>query len=149
MLRTVMIPVPSHLGLDQMTSTAPTYDLVLLLDQAAEEPVRTKIVADARDAISAGGELLRHDEWGDRVLTYPIDHKLGAEYHLLQFHASSPNLLRDLDRTLKITDGVIRFRIVKLKPGTPAAPDMGLAHDSASRPRQDSEPVDELALAES
>jgi len=133
----------------RMTSIAPTYDLVLLLDQTAEEPVRTKIVADAREAITAAGELLRHDEWGDRVLTYPIDHKLGAEYHLLQFHASTPDLLRDLDRTLKITDGVIRFRIVKLKPGTPAAPVMGLGHESASRSRLESEPVDEPALAES
>jgi small subunit ribosomal protein S6 len=132
-----------------MTSTAPTYDLVLLLDQGAEESVRAKILADAREAISAGGELLRHDEWGDRVLTYPIDHKLGAEYHLLQFHAATPDLLHGLDRTLKITDGIIRFRIVKLKPGTPEAPDMGLGNDAVSRPRGDSETIEEPALAES
>lgn len=107
-----------------MTLPAPTYDLILMLDTEADAPLRAKIVADARSAIEAQGELLRHDEWGDRALAYPIDHKQAAEYHLLQFHSSTPELLRGLDRTLRITDGIVRFRIVKLKPGTPAAPDM-------------------------
>ncbi len=107
-----------------MTLPAPTYDLILMLDMEADAPTRSKIVADARAAIEAQGELLRHDEWGERALAYPIDHKQAAEYHLLQFHAASPELLRGLDGTLRITDGIVRFRIVKLKPGTPAAPDM-------------------------
>lgn len=107
-----------------MTLPAPTYDLVLMLDTEADAPLRAKIVADARAAIEAQGEVLRHDEWGERALAYPIDHKQAAEYHLLQFHSSTPELLRGLDRTLRITDGIVRFRIVKLKPGTPAAPDM-------------------------
>lgn len=107
-----------------MTLPAPTYDLVLLLDPQAEETTRKKIVTDARAAIDAEGELLRHDEWGERPLTYPIDKKAGAEYHLLQFHAGASALLDGLDRTLRITDGVMRFRIIKLKPGVPEAPEM-------------------------
>ena len=66
-----------------MTLPAPTYDLVILLDPQAEESTRAKIVADARAAIEAQGEFLRHDEWGVSALTYPIDHKTNAEYHLL------------------------------------------------------------------
>jgi small subunit ribosomal protein S6 len=107
-----------------MTLAAATYDLILLLDMQAEEGVRAKIVADTREAISTKGELLRHDEWGERALAYPIDHKTTAEYHLLQFHAPKVELIAELNRTLHITDGVIRFRVNKLKPGTPAAPDM-------------------------
>jgi small subunit ribosomal protein S6 len=107
-----------------MTLPAPTYDLVLLLDTQAEEPARAKIVADTREAIGAKGELTRHDEWGERALAYPIDHKATAEYHLLQFLAGDVELIAELNRTLHITDGVIRFRINKLKPGTPEAPEM-------------------------
>jgi small subunit ribosomal protein S6 len=117
-----------------MTLPAPTYDLVLLLDTGMEADARAKIVADASAAIGAQGEMLRHDVWGDRALTYPIDHKTAAEYHLLQFHASTPELLRGLDRSLRIADGVVRFRIVKLKPGTPAAPDMSSAASRAGEP---------------
>jgi small subunit ribosomal protein S6 len=109
-----------------MTLPAPTYDLVILLDPEAEEATRTKIVADARAAIEAKGEFLRHDEWGVRALTYPIDHKSSAEYHLLQLHAT-PELLEELNRTLRIVDEVVRFRIIKLAPGTPDAPEMPAA----------------------
>ncbi len=108
----------------QMTLPAPTYDLVLLLDPQSEETARAKIVADARAAIEAQGELLRHDDWGERALTYPIDRKPNAEYHLLQFHAGASSLLDGLNRSLRITDGVMRFRIIKLKPGVPDAPEM-------------------------
>jgi small subunit ribosomal protein S6 len=107
-----------------MTLPAPTYDLVLLLDPQAEEETRAKILTDARAAIEAQGELLRQDDWGDRSLTYPIDRKPDAEYHLLQFHAGAPEMLSALDRTLRITDGIMRFRIIKLKPGVPDAPDV-------------------------
>lgn len=110
-----------------MTLPAPTYDLVLLLDPQVEEPDRAKIVADSRGSIESGGELLRHDEWGERALTYPIDKHPSAEYHLLQFHSGGPELLEGLDRTLRLTDGVLRHRIIKLKPGVPDAPEMSAA----------------------
>jgi small subunit ribosomal protein S6 len=107
-----------------MTLPAPTYDLVLLLDPQSEESARAKIVADTRAAVEAQGELLRYDDWGERALSYPIEKKANAEYHLLQFHVGDVELLSSLDRTLRITDGVMRFRIIKLKPGVPNAPDM-------------------------
>ena len=107
-----------------MTLPAPTYDLVLLLDTQAEDDARAKILTDVRAAIEAQGELLRNDDWGERALSYPIEKKANAEYHLLQFHAGTTELLDGLDRTLRITDGVLRFRIIKLAPGVPDAPDM-------------------------
>lgn len=108
-----------------MTLPAPTYDLVLLLDAEADAQAHTRILGEAREAIKAEGELLRDDTWGDRALTYPIDHKTTARYHLLQFHATTPGLLDRLDRSLRFADEVVRFRVIKLKPGTPDAPDMG------------------------
>jgi small subunit ribosomal protein S6 len=120
-----------------MTLPAPIYDLVLLLDTQIDESVRAKIVADTTATVQAQGELLRYDEWGERPLTYPIDKKASAEYHLLQFHAGSSELLNSLDRTLRITDGVMRFRIIKLAPGVPDAPDM---RSSTAPPARRAEP---------
>jgi small subunit ribosomal protein S6 len=124
-----------------MTLPAPTYDLVLLIDPRAEDSARAKIVGDARDAISGGGELLRHDEWGERPLAYPIAESKSAEYHLLQFHAAGPELIAELNRTLRITDGIVRFRINKLAPGTPEAPDLRGEHLHAPSHAQDEEPA--------
>jgi small subunit ribosomal protein S6 len=133
-----------------MTLPAPTYDLVLLLDPEAEEAARAKIIADTRAAIEAEGEFLRHDGWGDRALTYPIDRKAVAEYHLMQFHAEAPALLGQLDRTLRITDGIMRFRIIKLKPGVPDAPEVlgSAAPERQVAPGADRNELETAILAE-
>ncbi|HEX4465738.1 MAG TPA: 30S ribosomal protein S6 [Solirubrobacteraceae bacterium] len=117
-----------------MTLPAPTYDLVLLLDPQADDATRAKVVADSRSSIEAQGELLRHDDWGERALTYPIDRKASAQYHLLQFHVSDKQLLSGLDRTLRLADEVLRFRIIKLAPGVAAPPDMSSSTAPARRP---------------
>jgi len=122
-----------------MSASAPTYDLVILLDPQAHDDVRAKVLADTRAMIAASGELVRDDHWGDRALAFPIEHRTDAEYHLLQFNAAAPELLRELNRTLQITDGILRFRIVKLKPGTPDPPDM--SPSSASPRRAEPEPA--------
>ena len=57
-------------------------------------------------------------------MTFEIDHRPEAEYHLFQFEANDNSLLERLDHNLKITDGVLRFRITKLHPGTPPPPDL-------------------------
>jgi small subunit ribosomal protein S6 len=119
-----------------MTLPAPTYDLVLLLDPQADDATRAKLVTDTRASISAQGELLRHDEWGERALTYPIERRASARYHLMQFHVADTELLSSLDRTLRLADEVLRFRIIKLAPGVPSAPDMSAA--PAATPRSES-----------
>ena len=65
-------------------------------------------------------------------MAYEIHKTKEAEYHLLQFHGSA-ELLAQLDRTLRITDGVTRFRIIKLAPGTPrsAGPPRGDRRESS------------------
>ncbi len=124
-----------------MTLPAPIYDLTLLLDLEAEEPAREKALADARASIEARGELVRHDDWGERALAYPILKRKSAHYHLLQFHTDDNDLLSGLERTLHITDGVLRFRLIKLRPGVGAPPDMrsGAAPAAPAAPRR-SEP---------
>jgi small subunit ribosomal protein S6 len=104
-----------------MTDHKPIYDLVLLLDLGAEDDRRAKIVADARAAIAAEGELVGDQAWGTRPLSYEIEHREAADYHLLQF-SGPPSLIAALEHTLRITDGVIRYRVIKLPPGsTPVA----------------------------
>lgn len=95
---------------------------MLVLSNDAEEDRRAKIIDDVRQAISSGGGSIAHDnDWGTRPLAYRIAHQGDGEYHLLQF-TGPPTLLDSLGHTLKITDGVLRFRIIKVLPGTPGPP---------------------------
>ncbi len=105
-----------------MAKEAPIYDLTLLLSENADEDQRKKVLTDVEAAITtAGGSIERNDQWGRRPLAYEIRHQPEAEYHLLQFRAPA-TLIEELSHTLRITDGVMRFRVIKVRPGTPPAP---------------------------
>jgi small subunit ribosomal protein S6 len=107
-----------------MPKHKPTYDLMLLLDTAIDAEARTKILADATAHITQLGEVVGAHDWGTRQTTYEVGkNKKDAEYHLIQFHGT-PELLATLNRTLRITDGVNRFRIIKLANGVGAPPDL-------------------------
>lgn len=105
-----------------MATEAPLYDLLLMLSLGVDDGRRAKILADTESTItSAGGSIERNDDWGRRPMAYEITHQPEAEYHLLQFKAPG-SLIEDLSHTLHITDGVLRFRVIKNLPGTPPAP---------------------------
>jgi small subunit ribosomal protein S6 len=106
-----------------MPAPAPIYDLTLLLSTSAPDEQRAKILGDVESAIIGGqGSIERRDDWGRRPLAYRIHHQPDADYHLIQFKAP-PTLIEMLSHDLRITDGVVRFRVIKNLPGTPAAPD--------------------------
>src|SRR4051794_29484620 len=98
------------------------YDLTVLLDPEAPEERRSAILGNIQQAIDAGGTMVGVHDWGQRRMTFEIDHRPEAEYHLFQFETDDNALLDRLDHNLKITDGVLRFRIIKLKPGSPPPP---------------------------
>ena len=122
----------------RMATEAPVYDLVLLLDQTIEQERRDTILANVEDAIDRAGEIVGRHDWGKRQTVYEVRKHSEADYHLIQFHGPA-TLLEQLDHNLKITDGVLRFRIIKLRPGTPAPPDLRPAAMAAAAPAPDVE----------
>ncbi len=106
-----------------MATETPVYDLVLLLDPEADEERRTNILASLEQVIERQGAVVSRHDWGVRPTAYEVRKRGDADYHLLQFQGT-PELLLQLDHALKITDGVNRFRIIKLRAGTPAPPDL-------------------------
>jgi small subunit ribosomal protein S6 len=95
--------------------------LLLLLSNDAPEEQRTRVLSYVESAIAqGGGQIERNDNWGRRPMAYEIRHQAEAEYHLLQFRAPG-SIIEDLEHTLRITDGVLRVRIIKVRRGTPAA----------------------------
>jgi small subunit ribosomal protein S6 len=99
------------------------YDLMLVLSTAVEDERRAKIVSDVEAQITVGGGAVeRQDDWHSRPLAYEIRHQGEGEYHLLQFTGSG-SLLDAVSHNLRIDDAVLRFRIIKVLPGTPPPPD--------------------------
>jgi small subunit ribosomal protein S6 len=107
------------------------YDLVLLLSTSLEDDRRARILSDVEETIvGAGGRVEVSQEWGVRALAFEIEHIRDADYHLRQF-SGPPSLIETLSYNLKITDGVVRHRIIKVTPGTPPPPDPGTPTFSA------------------
>jgi small subunit ribosomal protein S6 len=99
------------------------YDLMLVLSTAAEDERRAKILSDVEAQITdGGGTVERNDDWHSRPLAYEINHQAEGEYHLFQFTGPT-TLLEALSHNLRIDDAVLRFRIIRVVPGTPPAPD--------------------------
>ena len=107
------------------------YDLMVLLDTSAEDARRARILADVEQTIADGGGTIElKQDWGVRRLAFEIAHTPDAQYHLLQF-SGPPALVETLAYNLKITDGVLRHRIIKVAPGTPPPPQPS-AHEPAA-----------------
>jgi small subunit ribosomal protein S6 len=98
------------------------YDLMLMLDPNAPEERQGEVLRNVESAIEGAGTLVGKHDWGVRRMAFEIDHRPEAAYHLFQFETDSNELLERLDHSLKIADGVLRFRIIRLKPGSPPPP---------------------------
>ncbi|HZG49360.1 MAG TPA: 30S ribosomal protein S6 [Thermoleophilaceae bacterium] len=119
------------------------YDLMLLIDPNAPEDRRDAVVSEAESMISSGGTLVGSHDWGQRRMAFEIDHRPEAEYRLYQFEGDNA-LLDRLGRRLRILDGVLRFRIIKAKPGQPVPP---APEHQATRRRDEREPQDTKVAA--
>ncbi len=106
------------------------YELVLMLDPEAADEAREKVAGDVRQRIEGAGTLDRADNWGVRKLAYEIKQRNEADYRFYRFQGEA-ELLERLDHSLKITDGVLRFRIFKVDPDAPANPPPSIERPAA------------------
>jgi small subunit ribosomal protein S6 len=63
---------------------------------------------------TGGGILTRRDDWGKRRLAYPILKFTEGFYSVLQFNLP-PTAVRDLERSLQLTEEILRYLIVRVE----------------------------------
>jgi small subunit ribosomal protein S6 len=116
------------------------YDLVVLVDPNVPEDRRSAVVSEVEQMLSSGGEVVGAHDWGLRRMAYEIDHRPEAEYRIYQFRGDN-ELLERLRHSLRIMDGVLRFRIIRLKPNAPPPP---VPREATPR-REEREPTGRVA----
>jgi small subunit ribosomal protein S6 len=119
-----------------LAKPAPEYELVLMLDPEAPDERRDEIAVNARRRIEEGATLKQERSWGLRKMAYEINQRNEADYRFFRFEQGQ-GVLDDLNHNLRITDGVLRFRIYKVDPRAPVIdppPPISLAATS-ERPR--------------
>ena len=90
-----------------------------MLDPEIPEERREQIASEARTRIESGGSLKHDTTWGMRKLAYEIEQRTEADYRFFRFETEG-GLLDDLNHNLRIADGVLRFRVFKVDPRSPA-----------------------------
>ncbi|MCM1042844.1 MAG: 30S ribosomal protein S6 [Corallococcus sp.] len=90
-----------------------SYELLYIIDNALQDEAKEAIIAKLNGIVTDnGGSVENVDKWGTKKLAYPINYKTEGYYVLVNF-ASDAALPSELERIMRITDGVIRYMIVK------------------------------------
>jgi len=91
----------------------PEYELVFVVQPGLEEEPLTALVNKVSQTISdLQGQVRQIEPWGKRRLAYPIKKYREGFYYLMLLELPA-SAVRSLDRTLRLTEVVIRHLIVR------------------------------------
>ena len=94
-----------------MAKITANYEVVYIIDPAQGEEGIATLVNSFKTLAEQNGSAVEVEEWGSRKLAYPINYKNDGYYVLMTFN-SEPSFPRELDRKLRIADGIMRSLIV-------------------------------------
>lgn len=94
-----------------MAKVNANYEVVYIMDPALGEEAIAAMIEKFKTLVETQGTVAAIDDWGKRRLAYPINDLMEGYYVLMTFNAK-PEFPRELDRILRITDGVMRSLIV-------------------------------------
>jgi small subunit ribosomal protein S6 len=91
------------------------FETMLLLSPELAGEAREGVLAALLGVIEReGGKLVIADHWGMRDLAYPIKKQTRGYYVRLEYLAPG-KLVAELERNIRITEGIFRFVTIKLE----------------------------------
>jgi small subunit ribosomal protein S6 len=88
------------------------YETIFIINSEVGEESTKALVEKFKAMIETSAQLESIDEWGKRKLAYEINDKSEGYYVLANF-SSSPDFPAELERVYKITDGILKFIVIK------------------------------------
>ena len=96
-----------------MAKTSEKYELMYIIDPDIGEEQIAATAEKFKALIESHGTVDEQEEIGKKKLAYLINDKPDGYYMLVRF-TSGPEFPAELDRVLKITDGVMRSLIIAI-----------------------------------
>ena len=81
------------------------YECIFIIDPDLDEENTKALVEKFKNLLETSAQLENIDEWGKRKLAYEIADKNEGYY--------VPDFPREFERILKITDGILKYMIIK------------------------------------
>jgi len=98
------------------------YETLFILHPDVPEAQLRETIDRTRKLIeSMSGNVHEIHDWGLRELAYPIEKQTRGNYVLAQYEATS-DVVNELERTMKLSDEVLRFVSVRLPRLVPVPP---------------------------
>ncbi|MEG0545833.1 MAG: 30S ribosomal protein S6 [Oscillospiraceae bacterium] len=88
------------------------YEAIIVFSVKESEEATKTLVEKFKALIEANGTLESVDEWGKRRLAYLIEDEADGYYVLYNFESEAA-FPAELERNVKITDGILRSIVVK------------------------------------
>lgn len=115
------------------------YELMLVLrPDAPEDRISAVLEKTTRHVTETGGQIVKAAPWGRRRLAYQVDRYRDGSYHIIHFDAP-PEAIVDLERTLLITEEVLRHLVVRVDRPVRAARGKGDDVDLVPAPGDEDE----------
>jgi small subunit ribosomal protein S6 len=90
------------------------YELVYILPPDSSDQVVADLHTQVEGVVSRmNGQIERHEPWGRKRLAYEIGHNKEG-FYVLEVINGSGELMKELDRRLKVMDQVIRHMVVRV-----------------------------------
>ena len=90
------------------------YEILFIADPNLGEPEVDSLAAQVQGWVEKeGGRVEKLEKWGKKRLAYIVKRHREGSYVLLVVHAPAA-LVREVERRLRVTDGVIRFISVRV-----------------------------------
>jgi len=107
------------------------YEIVLIVHPDQSEQVPAMVERYRQLITGRKGAIHRHEDWGRRQLTYPIQKMHKAHYVLLNIECDNETLL-ELEHAFKFNDAVLRHLTVSMDEAVSAPSPM--MREEKSRP---------------
>lgn len=88
------------------------YESIFIINPDVGEENIKAVVEKFKNLFESSAQLESIDEWGKRKLAYTIADKNEGYYVFVNF-SSEPEFPRELERIYKITDGIIKYMVIK------------------------------------
>lgn len=88
------------------------YEIMYIVETGNEELIESIVTKFDKLLVDNGATIEKTDRWGKRRLAYEINDQKDGYYVLITFEADA-NVVKELDRVMRITDGILRHMIVK------------------------------------
>lgn len=90
------------------------YETIFITPPELPEEEQTELLAKVQSILNnLKSELIKLEDWGNKKLAYEIRKNSRGHFYLLNY-LSHPDSIRELERTLRLNDRILKYQTVKI-----------------------------------